>query len=138
MKKILLALAIGSVSLLSFNSCTKEEYYDVAPTKTYLFDVVPNDWSRETGSNTYQITLSIPQLTSLIVEEGVVNVAISYDHRADFYEIVPATIENYHFSANYAANPGEVTVYAEDRRLTPIRPEAMRIKVSISEGVVVN
>lgn len=138
MKKILLAIAIASASLVTFSSCTKE-YYETAPAKTYLFDVKPSDWSKTTSSSkTYSIILSTPAIDNIVAEEGVVNVAISYDSDPDFYEIIPAKIANYHFSGNYAANPGEVTIYAEDINITPQAPDALRVKISISEGLVVN
>lgn len=138
MKKLLLAIAIVSASLLTFSSCTKE-YYETAPAKTYLFDVKPSDWSLTTGSSkVFSIVLSTPAIDNIVANEGVVNIAISYDSDPDFYEIIPAKIANYHFSGNYASNPGEVTIYAEDLNISAQSPDALLVKISISEGYVVN
>lgn len=138
MKKLLLAIAIASASLVTFSSCTKE-YYETAPAKTYLFDVKPSDWSRSTpSSKVFSVILSTPAIDNIIAEQGVVNIAISYDSDPDFYEIIPAKIANYHFSGNYAANPGEVTIYAEDLNISAQAPDGLLVKVSVSEGYVVN
>jgi hypothetical protein len=138
MKRILLALVITALSVTIFSSCTKE-YYTTPTTQTYLYDITPQQWSRVDGtSDIFQIILSTPAVSNLIIDEGMVNVAISYDSDPDFYEIIPAEIADYSFSANYAANPGETTIYARHLNRNPISPDALRVKISVSEGILVN
>ncbi len=112
MKKLLLALVVTTASLLTFTSCTKEYVTNYLPGSSYVYDILSNQWSLIDETNTYIYEQSIPELDKRYFEDGHVSVAISYDDNSTTYEIIPAIIDDYSFSASYSV--GVVRIYAED------------------------
>lgn len=139
MKKLLLAFAIATASLVSFSSCTKE-YMDPNSTRTYtyVYTVEPSSWKAiEASRPTYELIIDVDDLDKVIFEDGIVSVAALFDGNKGIYELLPGTINEYHFTANYAV--GSVAVYAEYRAAgAPVKPEKMLIKVGLTEGLIGN
>jgi len=111
MKNILLALAIGSASLLTLNSCTKEyiDYYETVPSKTMVYERSASSW-QGSGNRKY-IDLPVKELTQYYLNQGIVTVAMSTDDEKS-YQAIPATIDGVSFSFDYVV--GSVRIYAED------------------------
>ncbi|MFZ4262254.1 hypothetical protein ACFRAE_09435 [Sphingobacterium sp. HJSM2_6] len=140
MKKLLLALAIGTASLVSFSSCTKEYITNITPGVSYVYNVDPNDWERITNGDivNYRVTINVPDLKDYIFEDGHVDVSMLLDSNPNTYENIPATIDDYHYSANYSI--GKVTIYAEYRgsSATALSPEKALVKVVLTESEIGN
>lgn len=136
MRKILLALAIGCASLVTLNSCTKEYVTNYLPGVSYVYPIKSDQWSLD--GDTYIFEQAIPALDNAYFEDGHVSLAISYDNNETVYEIVPAVIENYSFSANYSI--GKVKIFAEEIGNTPtIQPPAnMIIKIVLTDAEIGN
>ena len=112
MKKLLLAFAIASASLVTLNSCTKEYITNYLPGISYATNVTPNQWKLVSGStNIYYAELNFPELDNQYYESGTVQVALEFKDAAGYYNAIPATIKNVHYSFDYAV--GYVTVFAE-------------------------
>jgi len=109
MKNLLLALAIGTATIVSFNSCTKEYITNLAPGTTYVYPIKSNEWSK--SGTVYSKTFNIGDLDAATFEDGFIDVSISFDEAPDIYENIPALIGDYNYSANYGV--GQVTIFAE-------------------------
>lgn len=133
MKKILLALLIGTAALAVTSSCTKE-YYDVVPSITKIASKNANQWVRASSNEVY-VDVDIPELTDYFVDQGIVNVAISFDEEIT-YNAIPATIGAVSYSYDYTT--GSVRIYAEDPILedgvTIDPPAHIVVKISLTEA----
>ena len=136
MKKILLALAIASASLVTLNSCTKEYITNYLPGYSYVYTIKSNQWVQiEPG--VYRYEQNIADLDSRYFEDGHVSVAISYDNNKTTYELLPATIGDYIFTANYSI--GKVRIFAEYRGGLPrVTPEDMITKIVLTDNEIGN
>lgn len=132
MKKILLALLIGTATLATTSSCTKE-YYDVVPSITMVYQRVANQWESE-SINTKFVDLDVPELKSYFVKQGIVTLAISFDGEKT-YNGIPATINGISYSYDYET--GSVRIYAQDpinANVPVLVPARIHIKVSLTES----
>src|SRR5690606_39985284 len=77
MKKILLAIAIASASLVTFNSCTKEYITNYLPGVSYVYTIKSNQWS-QSEPRVFKYEQNMPDLDARYFEDGHVSVAISY------------------------------------------------------------
>ena len=137
MKKVLLALAIASASLLTLGSCTKEYITNYLPGVSYVYPIESGDWSYNSGNRTFEVEINMPDLDSRYFEDGHVSVAISYDDNPTAYEIIPAVIENYEFSANYSI--GKVRIYARDIGSgSAVRPSDLITKIVLTDNEIGN
>lgn len=140
MKKILLALAIAGASLATLSSCTKEyiteEHINYLPGVSYVYTIKSNQWT-QSEPRVYRFEQNIADLDSRYFEDGHVSVAVSYDNDKTTYELIPATIGNYIFSANYSV--GKVRIFAEYRGAgTPTPPANMITKIVLSDNEIGN
>lgn len=137
MKRILLALAIASASLVTLNSCTKEYITNnYLPGYSYVYTIGSGQWS-QIEARVYRYEQSIPDLDSRYFEDGHVSVAISYDSDQNTYELIPATIGDYHFSANYSV--GKVRIFAEYRgEGAASAPSSMITKIVLIDNEIGN
>ena len=138
MKKYLTIIA-GLLIVVGFSSCTKEyydEYYDMVPNQTFIYEIPQNSWAWEDGVD-HQVfhTKSLPELTDYYVLEGSVSAAISFDGEAS-YDILPTTFNGIAYSVNYT--DGAVTIFAEDPLADPgieiPLPENAVVKVILSDS----
>ncbi|WP_164108782.1 MULTISPECIES: hypothetical protein [Sphingobacterium] len=139
MKRILLALAIAGASLATLSSCTKEYITNNSlPGVSYVYPVKSNQWTRISGTNTFEFRQNIGDLDDRYFQDGNVSVAISYDNNKTTYEIIPATIEDFDYSANYSI--GVVRIFAEDigSGSTVSPPGDMYIKVVLTDNEIGN
>ncbi|TJZ50856.1 hypothetical protein FAZ15_21125 [Sphingobacterium olei] len=133
MKKILLALAIGSISLLTLNSCTKEYITNnYLPGISYTTTVQPNQWEEDgEGSGVYAVDLEFPELDAQYYNFGTTQVALEFARSNGSFDVIPATIRGTHYSFGYQV--GWVTVFAEIRTTNPADIDIDRpIKVKIT------
>lgn len=134
MKKILLALAIGSVSLLTLNSCTKEYITnnELVPSVTMVYERVANDWSGT--DNSAYLELSVPELTQYYINQGIISVAISSNNEQT-YHTIPSTFNAIAYSYDYSV--GKIIIKAQDPILDDFLvevPNNIVIKVSLTEA----
>lgn len=112
MKKLLLAFAIATASLMTLNSCTKEYITNYLPGVSYTTTIAPNNWKLVTGStNIYYAELKFNELDKQYYDYGTVQLALEFANAAGYYNVIPATIKNVHYSYDYSV--GYVTVFAE-------------------------
>jgi hypothetical protein len=135
MKKILLALAIGSVSLLTLNSCTKEYVTNnYLPGISYTTTVQPNQWVEDgEGSGIYAVDLEFPELDSKYYNFGTTQVALEFANTSGAFDVIPATIRNTHYSFSYEI--GFVTLFAETRTTSTAdidRP--IKVKITLTDA----
>lgn len=112
MKKLLLAFAIASASLITLNSCTKEYITNYLPGVSYSTNVAPSQWKPVTGSpNIYYAELEFRELDKKYYNSGTVQVALEFKDVPGYFNAIPATIKNVHYSFDYTI--GYVTIFAE-------------------------
>lgn len=117
MKKILIAFALATASLVTFSSCTKEYITNnnYLPGVTYIAEITPNTWTPiAPGSNIYSIDIPFPELDNQYFDLGTVQVALQLSNNAGYlnnYNAAPATINGIHYSYEYFV--GKITVFAE-------------------------
>ncbi|SFT17920.1 hypothetical protein [Sphingobacterium wenxiniae] len=135
MKKILLACLIGTSSLLTLNSCTKEyNNYDMVPSITMVYERTANQWQTHASQDKY-LDLNVPELKSYFVDQGIVNIAISFDNEKT-YLAIPATFDGVAYSYDYTT--GSVRIYAQDPiyedGISITVPSKVVIKISLTES----
>ena len=137
MKKLLLALVVTTASFFAFTSCTKEyyeEYYDMVPSKTMIYERSASQWEPD-GSARHYIDLPVGELTQYYVNQGIVSVAMSVDDE-ESYLALPATYEGIAYSFDYVV--GSVRIYAQDPIIdagVTITPPANAVfKVSLTDA----
>lgn len=131
MKKILLAFLLGTATLAVGTSCTKEYITNSLPGISFTTNVTSNQWVEE-SPGIYSVNLDFPELDARYFDSGSVQVAIQLNSTPNTYDIVPATINNVHYSVNYAV--GSVILFAENRNINPISPENMIVKVTLTDA----
>lgn len=131
MKKFLLAFLIGSATLTLGTGCTKEYVTNYLPGVSYTTNVASGDWTA-VSTGVYSVDLDFPELDGEYFQNGSVQVAIQLSSTSGTYDVVPATINNVHYSVNYAV--GSVILFAENRNVTPTRPENMIVKVTLTDA----
>jgi hypothetical protein len=136
MKRILLALLIGGATLTSLSSCTKEYItnQNFLPGVSYTTAVPTADWDLIAGTDTYVVELDFPELDKQYFDFGTVTVAMKTKSKPSQYEIIPAEIDNYSYSANYSI--GKVKIYAKEIGTSPIikSPEDMTVKITLTDA----
>jgi len=139
MKKILLALLIGTATLATTSSCTKE-YYDVVPSITAVYTRTANQWgtqitNTQTGKYvTRYVDLEVPELSNYYVDQGIVTLAISFDGEQT-YNGLPATINGISYKYDYTTK--SVRISAQDPIIDDVPvlvPEKVVIKVSLTRS----
>jgi len=147
MKKLLLALAIGTASLVSFSSCTKE-YVTPLPGYSYYKSVASNQWQEaEEGVNYFIVEIDMPELDDYIYDDGDVSVAIQFEADKGLFYNLPASgvsrdndkseDRNIHeFNAAYTV--GKIYLKAYDMTKRDRRPEDIRVKVVLTETEIGN
>src|SRR5690606_16290678 len=110
MKKFLLTFLIGTATLAMTSSCTKEYYDTVVPSITMVYERTANQW-RVDDLDTDYVELAVPELKDYYVNQGIVNVAISFDNEQTYFA-VPTTLDGVAYSYDYTT--GSVRIYAQD------------------------
>lgn len=110
MKKLLLALTITVATIITFSSCTKEEYItNYLPAQTVVYERVANDWKG--GGNRLTLSLPVNELTEYYIAQGSIQVHMSLDNERT-YQGLPAVINGVSYSYEYSR--GLVKIYLED------------------------
>lgn len=137
MKKILLAFLVGTATLAVTSSCTKEyyeEYYDMVPSITMVYERTANQWGVDDYGTDY-LDLEVPELTNYYKDQGIVNVAISFNDEQT-YLAIPTTFDAISYSYDYTT--GSVRIYAQDPILedgvTITPPAHIHIKISLTDA----
>lgn len=135
MKKILFSFLIGVATLAATSSCTKEyyeEYYDMVPSVTMVYERTANEW--QGTENQAYLQLSVPELTEYYVQQGVVNIAYSDDGERTYKSIGTQNGAAY----TYEYRVGSVTIKAEDPILDDDIyvevPDRIFIKVTLTDA----
>jgi len=117
--------------MATFAGCTKE-YVTNLPGVSYTTTVKTEAWlETSAGSGVFFVDLDFPELDADYFRNGSVQVAIQFGNSRR-YDIVPATINNVHYSVSYAI--GTVTLYAEDRLSPPLPPDDMTVKITLTDA----
>ncbi len=132
MKKILLALLIGTATVATTSSCTKEYITNYLPSQTIIFEREASDW--DGNANQAHLVLPVPELTDYYMKQGVVTVAYSYDQEGTYHAI--GTKEGVAYSYEYSI--GSVTITAQDPILDEgidvVVPEHIFVKVTLTDA----
>jgi len=132
MKNFLLALSVATAALATFAGCTKEYVTNYLPGVSYTVEVKTGAWLETSpGSGVFFADLDFPELDADYFRYGSVQVAIQFGNSRR-YDIVPATIDNVHYSVSYVV--GTVTLYAEDRFLNPLPPGDTTVKITLTDA----
>ncbi|MFD1165840.1 hypothetical protein ACFQ2C_09520 [Sphingobacterium daejeonense] len=136
MKKILLALAIGTASLVGLSSCTKEYVTNYLPGVSYYEPLASGDWTRNERNN-FTAIIPVPELDQQYYEDGEVSVAIQFeDQKGTFHNIPSEGINGHGYNASYKI--GEVILYAVDLDNLNEAPKAMRVKIVLTDAEIGN
>ena len=130
MKRVLLALAIASASLVTLNSCTKEYITNYLPGVTYTTTIKAGDWTRDGNTNIYYKDLDFPELDAQYYNFGTVQVHLEFTDSKGYYNAIPVTIKGIHYSYEYKI--GTISIYAEDRLGQNVNALDKDIKVKVT------
>lgn len=133
MKKFLLAFCIGTATLMASSSCTKEyydQYYDMVPSITAVYTVTGNSWTGD-GSNNAYTDLDVPELTNYYIQQGIVNIALSFDGEVT-YHTNGAVYDGATYRFDYSE--GLIRIYASGSNVMNRIPQEVVVKVSLTEA----
>ena len=136
MKRLLFAALIGTATLVSFSSCKKEYVTNYLPGVSYTFDA-PSDkinWKHIENTNSFILEVPFPELDDAYYNYGTVQIAIKTKAQPNQFEIIPAKIDEYSYSANYSV--GKIRIYAENLTGDDViyAPDQLSIKVTLTDA----
>ncbi|WP_270088119.1 hypothetical protein [Sphingobacterium sp. SYP-B4668] len=146
MKRFLLALVVIGMTI-GLSSCTKEYITNYLPGVSYVVPVTSNQWTGG-GNGIYQTTIAMKDLDKAYFEDGHVNVAVSFNSNADYYENIPGDLESFYkinneervtlhsYSAKYSI--GQVVITAERLGGDNRAPEDMLVKIVLTDADIGN
>lgn len=112
-----------------FSSCTKETNEVVIPNQTIIGNVSTDMWLLNTGNNSYQATLDIPELDGQTVELDAIQVYISFG--SNIWEPLPQVFSG--VSYLYSYSPGKL--YLDTQNATGTAP--VRITAPLDVKIVI-
>jgi hypothetical protein len=117
-------LIIGlAVSLFAIGSCTKHVTQVVDQGFSAIYTIHPSDWKVvNDGLNYYRVDLSVPEVDDNIVQNGGVDVYLSFDAGSPVtYEQLPEDVGGYIYTAGHTK--GTVSIgYRSSNGSTPNLP----------------
>ncbi|WDF67767.1 hypothetical protein PQ465_15870 [Sphingobacterium oryzagri] len=132
MKKILFAVLLGTASLALTTGCTKEYITNnYLPGVSITTNITAQDWTVE-RPGLYSVDLDFPELDEIYYQNGSVQVAVQLGGPSGGYDILPATIGDFHYSINYFV--GSVQIFAENRSGSTAAPSAMVAKITLTDA----
>ena len=124
MKKNIVFLLVLSVILLS--SCTTKKEV-VIPNITVITDVHPSDWQYSASSQTYYVTLSMPEIDSYTNQyDGIL---VSMSGGSNIYEGLPEVYNGNSYS--YTHQPGFLTVEVQGANGATVTPPTYTVRMKI-------
>ena len=124
---------IGATAALALASCTKK-YYNTIPSQTIYAQADSTDWTKypTTNSNSWAISINMPEITDAVAQNDDVSVFISYNYdtpnASDIqYEAIPEVYNGYSYSYTYQT--GQIAIYAQSPTAT--LPAATPGKVTV-------
>lgn len=136
MKKLLLALAIGTASLVSFSSCTKEYVTNYLPGVSYYHPLASSDWKRISANN-FEAVIPVADLDDVYYEDGHVSVAIQFEDQVGTFHNIPSEgLFGHGYNASYSV--GKVFLNAVGLDKLNEAPKAMRVKIVLTDADVGN
>jgi hypothetical protein len=134
MKRLLFAALIGTATLVSFSSCTKEYVTNYLPGVSYKTEVKSNSWAVDQAGYSFSNELDFPELDAKYFDHGHVGVAVSFDNDPAFFINVPSAIGDYNYRVEYKI--GKVYLYADyvGSNTRPAPPTDMFVKVTLTDA----
>jgi hypothetical protein len=86
MKNLLIGMLL--ITPLVFTSCTKEVINNVDQAFSAVYTIAPGSWVTTDGSLSYSVDLTVPELDNAIIQNGAVDVYLSFDNGLT-YETIP-------------------------------------------------
>lgn len=137
MKITRIVTAILALStLFFFGACTKTVTQSVNQVYSTTYTINPGDWKLDnSGLFYYRIDLSVPEIDNVVVQNGGVQVYLSFDGGTTF-DAIPETIAGITYNAIHQAGTLTVGYYtASDITIQPSLPNApVLAKVVILDG----
>ncbi len=134
MKKILSILFVAVIAI-GLSSC-KKTYITPNPNRTIIYDVPVSSWVlSDDGKSYYAILDDLPEIDSYFNENG--GVLIYFNFNQGVYEQAPYTFNNVAYS--YTHETGNIVLYAQTSNgVTPVLPDAMKVKIILIDSEEVN
>ncbi len=128
MKTFILPFII--LGTIFFSSCTTEKNEVVIPNQTIIGNVATNMWVLNTGNNSYQAILNIPELDGETVELDAVQVYISFG--SNIWEPLPQVFGG--VSYLYSYSPGKL--YLDAQNATGTAPVKITAPIDIKIVII--
>jgi len=114
-----------AISIFLFSSCIKKEV--VIPNTTIVTDVLPSDWRYSSGSQTYYVSINMPELDQYT--NSTYGILVSFSAGNDIYEAVPEVYNGYAYS--FTHRPGLLTLEVQGANGSTVSPPNYTIRVKI-------
>ncbi|GGB18780.1 hypothetical protein [Puia dinghuensis] len=106
-------------TVLSFSACTKTVTQAVNQVYSATYTIKPTDWALDnSGLFYYKVDLSVPEIDNLVVQDGGVEVYLSFDGGTTF-DAIPETISGITYNALHQAGTLTIGYYTESNIATP-------------------
>jgi len=133
--RILTAL-LTLFTVISFGACTKTVTQTVNQVFSTTYTIKPTDWALDnSGLFYYKIDLSVPEIDNVVVQDGGVQVYLSFDGGTTF-DAIPETISGITYNALHQAGRLTIGYYTESNIATqpPLPNGNVLAKVVILDG----
>jgi hypothetical protein len=133
--RILTAL-LTLITVGSFSACTKTVTQTVNQVYSATYTIRPGDWALDnSGLFYYKIDLNVPEIDNIVVQNGGVEVYLSFDGGATF-DAIPETIAGITYNAIHQQGGVTIGYYTESNVATqpPLPNGTVLAKVVILDG----
>lgn len=131
-----LGVSLTLLTAISFSACTKTVTQTVNQVYSTTYTIKPADWAPDnSGLFYYRVDLSVPEIDNVVVQNGGVNVYLSFDGGTTF-DAIPETIAGLTYNALHQAGTLTIGYYTEsDITVQPPLPNGdVLAKVIILDG----
>lgn len=134
MKKILTILFVAVIAI-GLSSC-KKTYITPNPNRTIIYDVPVSSWVlSDDGRSYYSVLDDLPEIDSYLNENG--GILVYFNFNQGVYEQIPYTYNGVAYS--YTHETGNIVIYAQTSDgVTPVRPDALKVKILLIDSDEVN
>ena len=114
------------VSIVIFSSCTTKKEV-VIPNITVITDIKPSDWQYSSSSQSFYVTLNMPEIDANANNYDGILVSMSWGN--NIYEGLPEVYNNNSYS--FTHQPGQLTVEVQGVNSANVLPPASTVRMKI-------
>ena len=132
----ILTIPLMLLAAISFGACTKTVTQTVNQVYSTTYTIKPTDWALDnSGLFYYRVDLNVPEIDDMVVQNGGVEVYLSFDGGTTF-DAIPETISGITYNALHQVGALTIGYYTESNVTVqpPLPNSTVLAKVVILDG----